>query len=40
MQMRLAKADPHLFNEFAYLASLIFVKSSQLLEQFRIELNL
>jgi len=40
MQMRLAKADAHLFNQFADRAPLLFVDCSKLLKQLRIDLNL
>lgn len=40
MQMRLAKADTDLFNQFADRATLLFVERSKLLKQFRIDLNL
>ena len=40
MQVRVAKADAHFFNKLADHAALIFVESSQLLKQFRINLNL
>jgi hypothetical protein len=40
MQVRLTKAHPHLFNKFADRSTLFFAESSQLLEQFRINLNL
>jgi len=40
MQMRLAKADAHLFNQFADRAALIFVECPQVLEQVWIDLNL
>ena len=40
MQVRLAKADEHLFDELADQATPILVEPSKLLKQFRIDLNL
>lgn len=40
MQVWLAKADAYLFDKFADQAALIFIESSQLLKQVRINLNL
>lgn len=40
MQVRLAEADSYHFNKLADHTTLILIESSQLLKQFRVDLNL